>query len=81
MTTYEYATTRGRGIAVRLSERIRPWGRSLRAAAGRGWGRVRPVAMTVCGLGCITAGLFTVSTLAGLIAAGVSFFVTDWVAK
>lgn len=81
MTTYEYATVRGRGILVRLSERARPWGKSLRAGMGRAWDRVRPVAMTVCGLACITAGLFTVSTLAGLIAAGISFFVADWVAK
>ena len=81
MTTYEYATARTQGILARLSVNSRPWRKSLRAAVGRGWDRVRPVAMTVCGLACITAGLFTVSTLAGLIAAGVSFFVADWVAK
>jgi hypothetical protein len=75
VTTWEYAHARGAGLLGRV-----PW-KSLRAAAGKAWDRVRPVAMTVCGLGCITAGLFTVSTLAGLIAAGLSFFVVDWVAK
>ena len=81
MTTFEYATVRGRGIVARLAERTTPARRSLRTAAGRAWGRLRPVAMTVCGLGCITAGMFTWSVLAGLITAGVAFFVADWVAK
>ncbi|HEX6970224.1 MAG TPA: hypothetical protein VF174_15625 [Micromonosporaceae bacterium] len=79
MTTYEYATARTTSVLARLFERSRPWRKSLRAAIGRGWDKVRPVAMTVCGLACITAGLFTVSTLLGLIAAGLSFFVVDWV--
>lgn len=81
MTTWEYAHVRSRGVLARLVEHLRPLGKSLRAALGRGWGKVRPVAMTICGLGCVTAGMFTVSTLAGLITAGVSFFVVDWVAK
>lgn len=81
MTTFEYATVRTRGLLVRLAERATPVRRSLRAAAGRGWARVRPVAMTVCGLACIVGGLFTVSVLAGLIAAGVAFLLVDWVAK
>lgn len=81
MTTWEYAHARGRGVVGRLVERSRPSRKSLRAAIGRGWNKVRPVAMTTCGLGCITAGMFTVSILAGLIAAGVSFFVVDWVGK
>lgn len=81
MTTWEYAHARGRGVLHRLVENSRPWGRSLRARIGKGWDKVRPVVMTVCGLGCITAGMFTVSLLAGLITAGVSFFIVDWVAK
>lgn len=81
MTTWEYAHERGRSLLARLHDRLAPLSKSLRAGVGRMWGRVRPVAMTVCGLSCITAAMFTVSTLAGLIAAGVSFFVVDWVAK
>ncbi len=37
--------------------------------------------MTALGLGCIVAGLFTVSLLAGLIGAGISFFVVDYAAE
>jgi hypothetical protein len=81
LTTFEYATVRTRGLVSRIAERAAPVRRSLRAVAGRGWVRVRPVAMTVCGLACITAGLFTVSVLAGLIAAGVAFLLVDWAAK
>lgn len=81
MTTYEYAAVRGRSALSALLEVVRPVLKSVRVAAGRSWGRARPVAMTTCGLGCITAGLFTVSTLAGLIGAGLSFFVVDYAAE
>lgn len=81
MTTYEYAHARGRSALSALLEVVRPVLKSVRVAAGRSWGRVRPVAMTTCGLGCITAGLFTVSILAGLIGAGLSFFVVDYAAE
>jgi hypothetical protein len=81
MTTFEYATMRGRSLLSRVGERTRPWGKSLRASIGRGWGKFRPVAMTVFGLGCITGGLFTVSLLAGLICAGLSFFLVDYAAE
>lgn len=81
MTTWEYAHERGRGIIARLADRLRPIGKALSTRIGRGWDKVRPVAMTAAGLGCITAGMFTVSVLWGLIAAGISFFVVDWVGK
>jgi len=81
VTTYTYATLRTRSVLARLAERVTPVGRALRQAARRGWATLRPVAMTLCGLTCITAGLFTVSVLAGLIAAGVSFFIVEWVAR
>lgn len=81
MTTWEYAHVRGRGILARLAEKLKPAAKTLRAGLGRMWDKVRPVAMTALGLGCITAGMFTISLLWGLIAAGVSFFVVDWVGK
>lgn len=81
MTTYEYARVRGVSVLSRLAEMARPVRRTLRATLGRMWLMVRPVAMTTCGLGCVTAGLFTVSVLAGLIGAGLSFFVVDYAAE
>ncbi len=81
MTTWEYAQARSQSMLSRLLAASVPWRRSVRAAVGNGWGKVRPVAMTALGLGCIVAGLFTVSLLAGLIGAGVSFFVVDYAAE
>ena len=81
MTTFEYATARTQSILSQLARAWVPRRRALALALGRVWAVVRPVAMTVFGLGCIVAGLFTVSVLAGLIGAGLSFFLVDYAAE
>jgi hypothetical protein len=81
MTTFEYATARTQSILSRLVLMVAPRRRALAAVLARGWAKVRPVAMTTLGLGCIVAGLFTVSLLAGLLGAGVSFFLIDYAAE
>ncbi len=81
MTTWEYAQARSQSMLSRILSASVPWRRSVRTAVGNGWAKVRPVAMTALGLGCIVAGLFTVSLLAGLVGAGVSFFVVDYAAE
>lgn len=74
MTTYEYS----RSLLSDARERARPRMRAGLAALRRGWRRFQPMSLSVAGLGCLTAAAFTVSTMAGLIAAGLGCFVAEW---
>ena len=74
MTTYEYATTRARGVLSVLAEWVRPRARALTHA----WRRLRPLSLPIAGVGCFVAAAFTVSVLAGLITAGLACFFVEW---
>lgn len=74
MTTYEY----GRNVLTDARMRLRVPARAGLAAFGRGWRKVRGALLPLAGLGCFVASAFTVSLLAGLIAAGVACFVAEW---
>lgn len=71
MTTFEYATARAR-------EAVNPVVRTLRTALARGWARLRPLTLPMAGAGCFVAAAFTVSTLAGLVTAGLACFFVEW---
>ena len=74
MTTWEYAHERTRSTAVRLGERVRPWGRTI-AAVSR---RLRPMVLPTLGAGLFVCAGFVVSVLVGLVVAGLSCFFLEW---
>lgn len=74
MTTWEYAHVRGRSTARRLSDWVMP---HLKRLGGFAKG-VRRYFWPIAGAGCFVVAAFTVSLLAGLIAAGVACFFVEW---
>jgi hypothetical protein len=55
-----------------------PKGKPVRAALGKAWRAVRPVALSVAALGCLVAAAFTWAMPAGLVAAGLALAVLEW---
>lgn len=53
-------------------------GRVLGRQLGVVWGRLAPASLSILGLGSLSAAAFQVGTIAGLVAAGMSFFVLEW---
>lgn len=65
----------GRAVATgQPRRRLATLGRAL----ARGWAAVRPVALSVAGLGCGVAAAFTVALWAGLAAAMVACLLLEW---
>lgn len=69
MTTWEYAHARGRGVARSLGD----WARTRRLGQV-----VRQMFWPVAGVACLVGAAFTVSLLAGLVAAGLGCFFCEW---
>jgi hypothetical protein len=78
VTTWEYAHARGQSTAGRFGAWARPRIGSAARSVGRGWRSFRPLTLPLAGLGCFVGAAFTVSTLAGLIGAGMACFVAEW---
>jgi hypothetical protein len=65
----------GRAVATgQPRRRLAAVGRAL----ARGWGAVRPVALSVAALGCGVGAAATVATWAGLTAAMVGLLLLEW---
>jgi len=66
------------GVVASINGHIAPRRRTLRSRLASTWAKFAPVALSASGLACITGAAFTAGLWAGLVAAGVSFFVLEW---
>lgn len=78
MTVFGVRADTRPSLATRLAAAVRPRARAGVAAAVKAWRSFKPVSLSIAGLGCLVAGAFTVSLLAGLISAGLACFVAEW---
>ena len=80
MTTFEHYRdlTHRPSAASKAFSAVRPRARAVGQAIARGWAKLRPVSLSLAGLGCAVAAAFQAGVMAGLIAAAVACFVAEW---